>query len=497
MGRAKAWLDWHGQPLLAQVAAQARAAGAAPVAVVAPAEMALPEIEGAVRLPDAVSGRGPVGGLIAALRWQPRVLALACDLPHVSPEFLRWLAARSEACTGWTWPEDQPLCAVYTRALLPWLEAAVQEGEPVAALARILATAPQQRLSAAELARFGPHLFDNVNTPEEYQRAHAGLVDSFGRKITDLRLSVTERCNYRCVYCRYGQAEAAAAEPLSWTQLERLARVFHGLGIRKIRLTGGEPLLRDGLVEFVGAVARLEGIETALTTNGHALADKAAALRRAGLQRVTISLDSLQADKAARITRVRGGLAHVLAAIQAAQQAGLEPVKINVVLMRGVNDDEIPAFAAFAREQQVAMRFIEFMPLEQGQLWKRELVVPLTELRERLEHAFALEALPPRWSETARRFRFADGAAGEIGIIAPVSSPFCNQCSRVRVTADGKLRTCLFSLGERDLRPALEAEDDEELAGQIRRAVQHKEERHHIGEPGFQKPARAMVRIGG
>ena len=342
------------------------------------------------------------------------------------------------------------------------------------------------------------------------------LRDSFGRRIADLRISLTERCNYRCVYCRYG-ADAPGSpesdEPLSWPDLRRLARVFTALGIRKFRLTGGEPLLRDGIVDFVAYLASLRGpggpedggLDIALTTNGHLLASRAAALRAAGLNRITVSLDSLREEGFARITRVRGGLQHVLAGIEAAATAGLNPVKINVVLMRGHNDHEIEAFAAFARERALTIRFIEFMPLEQadaqkggqGELWSRDLVVPYQEVVDRIARVYSLEPLPLRPSETARRFRFADGAPGEIGIIAPVSSPFCNQCSRIRLTADGQLRTCLFSLREWDLKPALANPDDAALIDVIGRAVWLKEERHHIGEPGFVKPARGMVRIGG
>ncbi|MGH9414621.1 MAG: GTP 3',8-cyclase MoaA [Terriglobales bacterium] len=498
MGRSKPWLDWQGQSLLAHMAALARTAGTGPLAVVAPPGMPLPDLPGAVRLDDAVTSRGPLGGILAALAWQPRVLVLACDLPHLTPEFLRYLMARGDSFDGWTWPGHQPLCAVYTRSLQPHLQAAAAAaGGSVPPLSQILAAAPQQCLTPAELARFGTRLFDNLNTPAEYQHASGGLYDSFGRAITDLRLSITERCNYRCVYCRYADPERPQSDPLSWPHFQLLARVFVSLGITKIRLTGGEPLLREGLVGFVQYLSALGGIETALTTNGHLLAPKAEALHAAGLQRVTVSLDSLQTARAARITRVPGGLPHVLAAIRAAAASGLAPLKVNVVLVRGVNDDEIEDFAAFAREHALALRFIEFMPLEQGQLWNRERVVPIAELRARLERAFPLAPIAPRWSETARRFRFADGAPGEIGIIAPVSSPFCNQCSRVRVTADGQLRTCLFSLREWDLRPALAAGDEPALADLIRRAVLQKEERHHIGEPGFQKPGRSMVRIGG
>lgn len=527
MGRDKAALDWGGQPLLRHLLEVAREAGAADLAVVGgePAPGSL--LAGTVLLSDTVAGRGPVGGLLAALRWRPCVLVAACDMPGLSPAWLRWLWQRASEFPGWTLPESQPLCAVYTRALVPWLERNALDGD-VGSLTAMLAAAPRQILSRAELDRhgFSPDVFLNVNTPREYVAAQAAraaqngtnhrepqrLRDSFGRRISDLRISVTERCNYRCVYCRYGADNAPVHEPLSWPELERLARVFAGLGIRKFRLTGGEPLVRDGLVDYVRYLSQLrlppeaaapakhidaERADIAITTNGHLLAEHAAELKRAGLTRVTVSLDSLQEEKFAQITRVRHGLARVLDSIAAAQDAGLQPVKINCVLLRGRNDDEIEAFAAFARERALSIRFIEFMPLEQGKLWQPEMVVPMTEVLERIKRVYPLQAVEPKPSETARRWRFADGAPGEIGIIAPVSTPFCNQCSRIRLTADGKLRTCLFSLREWDLRPALAAAGDDELSERIQHAVWLKEERHHIGEPGFVKPARSMVHIGG
>ncbi len=326
----------------------------------------------------------------------------------------------------------------------------------------------------------------------------AGLRDSFGRAIVDLRISVTDRCNYRCIYCRSGESSTAAAHELSWPEWRRLAEVFHALGIRKLRITGGEPLLRPGLEEFLASIADLGWADLALTTNGDKLAGRAEALRRAGLRRVTISLDSVEPEKFARITRVNGGLKRVLAGIEAAQAAGLEPVKINAVLLRGYNDDEIEAFAGFARQHRVVVRFIEFMPLEEGRLWTPEIVVPMTEILQRLERRYPLRELTRGISDTACRYGFADGAAGEIGIIAPVSRPFCGHCSRIRMTADGQLRTCLFSLREWDLRARLRAgASDRQLREAILRAVAHKEERHHIGEPGFQRPARTMVHIGG
>ncbi len=338
-------------------------------------------------------------------------------------------------------------------------------------------------------------------TPPESAAAPAadsGLRDGFGRAIVDLRISVTDRCNYRCVYCRSGESASAAAGELSWPEWRRLTAIFHALGIRKLRLTGGEPLLRPGLEDFIASIAGLGWDDLALTTNGDKLAGRAEGLRRAGLRRVTISLDSVEPEKFARITRVPAGFARVQNGIAAAQAAGLRPVKINAVLLRGYNDDEIEAFADFARRHAVVVRFIEFMPLEEGRLWTPEIVVPLREILARLERRHPLRELSRGTSETACRYGFADGAAGEIGIIAPVSRPFCGHCSRIRMTADGQLRTCLFSLREWDLRARMRAgASDGELRDEILRAVAHKEERHHIGEPGFQRPARTMVHIGG
>ena len=493
MGSDKAALDWHGRPLLEHLVAVARAAGAGDIAVAGPRAP-----EGVERLEDAVAGHGPLGGILAALRQRERVLVIACDMPRLTAPLLRHVWERAAGFDGWTVAADQPLCAVYTQSLLPYLEAAA--GDEVArSLSSILALAPRQDLGPAELkaAGFSEDLFTNLNTPTDYHAAHAGqLRDSFGRNIHDLRISLTDRCNYRCVYCRFGTGEEHAEHPLSWPELERLAAIFHRLGIAKFRLTGGEPLLRSGVTEYVRFLSSLGVEDIALTTNGHLLAPRAADLARAGLRRVTISLDSLDAAKFARITRVANSLEHVLAAITAAQAAGLTPVKVNVVLLRGYNDDEIEALAAFARQRDLILRFIEFMPLETGSLWKPELVVPMEEVLERIGKVYPLEAMPLRHAETARRFRFRDGAPGQIGIVAPVTSPFCNQCSRIRLTADGKLRTCLFSLREWDLRAAL-AESDAAAEQLICRAVYLKEERHHIGEQDFTKPARGMVQIGG
>jgi len=314
------------------------------------------------------------------------------------------------------------------------------------------------------------------------------LTDSHGRVIHDLRVSITDRCNYKCVYCRTGEAGAQYPE-LSIEEYLRLIKVFVGLGISKVRLTGGEPLLRRGLNELVQELTSLrtlngEPLDLALTTNGHLLDSLAAPLKAAGLNRVTVSMDAVDAPTFERITRVPGSFQAVLNGIRAARSAELTPLKINCVLMRGFNDDQIEAFARFAREEEVVVRFIEFMPLEEGRLWSPEIVVPLAEIVGRIDRVLPLVELPPREaSETARRYTFADGR-GEIGIIAPVSQAFCGACSRVRLTSDGKIRTCLFSQVEHDLYGRLRAgANDAELRDYVSRTVKGKEARHHIGEP--------------
>jgi len=338
--------------------------------------------------------------------------------------------------------------------------------------------------------------------------AGARLTDSYGRVIHDLRVSITDRCNYKCVYCRTGEVGAQYPE-LEIGEYIRLINLFVSLGITKVRLTGGEPLLRHGLIELIQSLAGLqtlwgEPLDLALTTNGHLLDSLAAPLKAAGLTRVTVSMDAVDAPAFERITRIPGSFHTVLGGIRAARAAGLKPLKINCVLLRGFNDGQIEAFARFAREEDVVVRFIEFMPLEEGRLWSPEIVIPLSEIVARINQSPALAAvlplvgLPPRESsETARRYTFADGR-GEIGIIAPVSQAFCGACSRVRLTSDGKIRTCLFSQVEHDLYGRLRAgAGDEELRAYIFRTVRGKEARHHIGEPGFLKPSRSMVHIGG
>jgi cyclic pyranopterin phosphate synthase len=328
------------------------------------------------------------------------------------------------------------------------------------------------------------------------------LTDSHGRIIHDLRVSITDRCNYKCVYCRTGELGAQYPE-LGIDEYLRLIRLFVSLGIEKVRLTGGEPLLRRGLIDLVKELAKLrthsgDSLDLAVTTNGHLLDSLAAPLKAAGLARVTVSMDAVDAPTFERITRVPGSFTKVLGGIRAARAAGLTPLKINCVLLRGFNDDQVEAFAHFAREEDVVVRFIEFMPLEEDRLWSPEIVVSMAEIVERIDRVLPLKPLPPRdASETARRYTFADGR-GEIGIIAPVTQAFCGACSRVRLTSDGKIRTCLFSQVEHDLYGRMRAgESETELLAYIASTVQGKEARHHIGEPGFLKPSRSMVHIGG
>jgi len=325
------------------------------------------------------------------------------------------------------------------------------------------------------------------------------LYDKFGRQITDLRISVTDRCNFRCVYCRSADPENYRDhdEILSWEELRRLGGIFVGLGIRKVRITGGEPLVREGVEEFIAHLKALGVQDLSITTNGHLLAERCDRLIAAGLQRINISLDSLDANKFERITRTRS-YDKVIEGIEAVQKSRLAPAKVNAVLVRGLNDDEVEAFAAFARERGVIMRFIEFMPLDADRHWSRELVVPAAEVCERIHAQWPLEQIPHEKSETARKYRFADGAPGEIGLIAPVTQAFCGHCSRIRLTADGRMRTCLFSKEDRNLREVLRANaTDEEIAEWVKAMVIEKEEGHRINEPGFVPPSRTMVFIGG
>jgi cyclic pyranopterin phosphate synthase len=325
------------------------------------------------------------------------------------------------------------------------------------------------------------------------------LRDKFGRAITDLRISVTDRCNFRCVYCRSADPEnyRGQDEILTWSELDRLASVFVGLGIRKIRVTGGEPLVRDGVEDYIARLAKLGIADLSITTNGHLVAERIDRLAAAGLSRVNVSLDSLEPARFEKITRTKS-FDTVMRGIKAVQASSLAPVKVNAVLVRGINDEEVEAFAEFARIRGIVMRFIEFMPLDADHHWNRNLVVPAAEIYQRIHARWPLVQIPHERSETARKYRFADDAPGEIGLIAPVTQPFCGHCSRIRLTADGKLRTCLFSKEDHDLRGLLrEGASDEELSQYIRSVVNEKEEGHRINEPDFAPPSRTMVYIGG
>jgi len=358
------------------------------------------------------------------------------------------------------------------------------------------------------------------------------LRDSYNRTIRDLRVSLTDRCNFRCFYCLpHGEPPIAPKEQmLSYEEIEYLCDIFVELGIEKIRLTGGEPMMRRDIETIIGKLAALKpraeamsdklqfvddarqknlssdndklkfvGLrDLALTTNGYFLPDRAQGLKDAGLDRITISLDSLKRDVFKRMTGV-DVLDRVLAGIEAAKRAGLQPIKINAVIVRGHNEDEVADFAAFAREHDIKMRFIEFMPLDAGHDWSRDDVVSGREIRERISERFPLVPLDvSRGSETASRFRFADGAPGEIGIIAPVTEAFCGACSRIRLTADGQIRTCLFSTVEHSLRDVVrDGASRMEIIDFIEGVVMKKEPRHYINEPNFVAPSRSMSFIGG
>jgi cyclic pyranopterin phosphate synthase len=315
-------------------------------------------------------------------------------------------------------------------------------------------------------------------------------------------VSVTDRCNFRCFYCLpHGSPEETAPKEslLTYEEIEAAVGLFVSLGVEKVRITGGEPMLRRDIETLVSKLARVEGLkDLALTTNGFNLAERAAGLKAAGLDRVTVSLDSL---RRASFTEMTGAdmLSRVLEGIRAARRVGLTPVKVNAVVVRGHNEGEVADMAAFAREHGVHMRFIEYMPLDSGHGWSRERVVSGAEIRGAINERFLLVAKRgERGSETATRYRFADGAPGEIGIIAPVTEPFCGACSRVRLTADGQIRTCLFSEVEHSLRDVLRSgATREEAAEYLRAVVNQKEPRHYINETFFEQPARTMSLIGG
>jgi GTP 3',8-cyclase len=326
------------------------------------------------------------------------------------------------------------------------------------------------------------------------------LFDGHGRRIADLRVSVTDRCNFRCQYCMpaEGMDWLPREQILSFEEIERLVRLLVEMGIEDVRLTGGEPLARRDFPLLVGMLSPIEGLrDLSLTTNGYFLERDAEALVDAGIDRVNVSLDSLQRDRFFQMTR-RDSLPRVMRGLEAiARHPEVRPIKVNAVAMRGFTEEEAIPFAEFARRTEFQVRFIEFMPLDGDHAWTPDAVLTGDELRRLIDAVYPLEALPREPSATARVFRFRDGR-GEIGFINPVSEPFCADCNRIRLTAEGKLRTCLFSLHETDLRePLRDGSSDTQLEEVIRDAVWRKELKHHVGEPGFRQPARTMSAIGG
>jgi cyclic pyranopterin phosphate synthase len=323
------------------------------------------------------------------------------------------------------------------------------------------------------------------------------LVDGFGRVHRDLRISVTDRCNFRCTYCMpaEGMTWLPRSEVLTFEEIERVARVaVERLGVDSIRLTGGEPLMRAHLPVLVSKLARL-GVDLAMTTNGATLAQHVHALRDAGLGRINVSLDTLRPDRFVELVR-RDGLTDVIAGIDAAVAAGFGPVKVNAVVMAGVNDDEIVELATFGRDHGVELRFIEFMPLDAERRWRRDRVVSQAEILERISQVYPLAPVE-RGHEPAERFRYLDGA-GFVGVIPSVTRPFCGSCDRIRLTAEGRVRNCLFALEEFDLRgPLRQGATDDDLAAIIEDCVAHKWAGHGIGEVNFIRPARSMSQIGG
>ncbi len=326
------------------------------------------------------------------------------------------------------------------------------------------------------------------------------LEDAHGRPITDLRVSVTDRCNFRCHYCMptEGMPWIDRAEILSFEEIERLVRLLVDLGVTDVRLTGGEPLARSEFPALVARLAAVDGIEDlSLTTNGYLLAAQAADLVAAGIDRVNVSLDSLSRARFFEITR-RDALDRVLEGLDAiAAFLEVSPVKVNAVPMPDLGRDDVLRFCELARGRGFQVRFIEFMPLDGDRAWRADKVLTGAAVRAMVEAAYPLLELPREPHSTARVYAFADGR-GEIGFVNPVSEPFCADCNRLRLTADGRLRTCLFSLHETDLRGPLRAgADDAELGRIVRDAVWRKERKHRIDEPGFRPPARTMSAIGG
>jgi GTP 3',8-cyclase len=326
------------------------------------------------------------------------------------------------------------------------------------------------------------------------------LIDGHGRPIGDVRISVTDRCNFRCQYCMpaEGLPWLDRESLLSYEEVARLVALLGAMGVHDVRLTGGEPLVRKQLWRLVEMLSAIDDVhDLSLTTNGYLLARQVDDLVRAGLKRLNVSLDSLAPDRFFQLTR-RDSLAQVLEGLEAAEaHPELRPIKVNVVALKDFTEDEVVRFADFARRTPYVVRFIEFMPLDADHSWSADKVLPNEEIRRRIHEVFPLEQVGRDRHGTARRWRFADGQ-GEIGFISPVSEPFCGDCNRIRLTAEGMLRTCLFSLNETDLRAPMRAgASDAELEQIIRDAVWRKELKHRIGDPGFVQPPRTMSRIGG
>jgi cyclic pyranopterin phosphate synthase len=326
------------------------------------------------------------------------------------------------------------------------------------------------------------------------------LVDGHGRSIGDVRISVTDRCNFRCQYCMpaEGLPWLNRDELLTYEEITRLVALLASMGVHDVRLTGGEPLVRKELWRLVESLSAIEDVhDLSLTTNGYLLARQVEDLVRAGLRRVNVSLDSLAPDRFFQLTR-RDSLNQVLEGLEAAQQhPELRPIKVNVVALKDFTEDEVLRFAEFARQHPYEVRFIEFMPLDADRTWTRDKVLANAEIVKLIDAVYPLEAVGRERHGTARRYRFADGT-GEMGFISPVTEPFCGDCNRIRLTAEGQMRTCLFSMNETDLRSPLRAgASDEELEQIVRDAVWRKELKHHVNDPGFVQPARTMSRIGG
>jgi GTP 3',8-cyclase len=326
------------------------------------------------------------------------------------------------------------------------------------------------------------------------------LLDGWGREIKSLRVSVTDKCNFRCTYCMPadGLDWLPRAEVLDYEEIARLVRLMSAMGVEEVRLTGGEPLVRRELPTLVGLLAGTPGLnDLSLTTNGILLDRLAAPLVAAGLRRLNVSLDSLSHVRFAEITR-RDALDRVLAGLEEAERhPQLRPIKVNCVAVRGFTEEEVPALAELARRKPYVVRFIEFMPLDADEAWREDDVLTGNEIRALIEERWPLVEVEAKPSSTARRFRFADGV-GEIGFVNPVSEPFCSSCDRIRLTADGQLRTCLFSRREWDLKtPLRDGSSDKQIESLIRWAVRHKELKHRINEPGFVRASRSMSQIGG